>query len=162
MAQITTSKIIPHLWFAERGVEAARFYASLFPNSSVDRVTTIPAETPSGPPGSVHVIEFTLAGQRFMALEAGPMDPFNHAISFAVQCEDQAEIDRLWAALSAGGTEERCGWLKDRYGLSWQIVWTGLGRLMTDADRGRAGRVMQAMLGMVKLDVAALERAHRG
>jgi predicted 3-demethylubiquinone-9 3-methyltransferase (glyoxalase superfamily) len=159
MATIASPKIVPHLWFADKAVEAVTFYVSLFPDSRVDRITPIPADTPSGPAGSVQVIEFTLAGQQFMAIEAGPLDPFNHAISFIVNCADQAEVDRLWDALSAGGTIEQCGWLKDRYGLSWQMVPTVLGEMMTEPDRGRARRVMEAMLQMKKLDIAALERA---
>jgi predicted 3-demethylubiquinone-9 3-methyltransferase (glyoxalase superfamily) len=162
VATITSQKIVPHLWFAEKAVEAAQLYVSLLPDSRVDSVTAIPAETPSGPPGSVKVVEFTLAGQRFMAIEAGPLDPFNHAISFLVSCADQAEVDRLWDALSAGGTVEQCGWLKDRYGLSWQIVPTVLGEMMKDPDRGRAKRVMEAMLRMKKLDIAGLRRAYDG
>jgi predicted 3-demethylubiquinone-9 3-methyltransferase (glyoxalase superfamily) len=162
MATVATSKIVPHLWFPEKAAEAARFYVSLFPGSSVDSVTPIPADTPSGPAGSVEVVEFTLAGQKFMAIGAGPLDPFNHAVSFLVNCADQAEVDRLWDALSAGGAVEQCGWLRDRYGLSWQIVPAVLGELMRDRDRARAGRVMQAMLRMKKLDIAALRRAADG
>jgi predicted 3-demethylubiquinone-9 3-methyltransferase (glyoxalase superfamily) len=163
MPAITPSaKIVPHLWFADKAVEAAEFYVTLFPDSRVDAVTPIPADTPSGPAGSVQVVEFTLAGQTFMALNAGPLDPFNHAISFIVNCTDQAEVDRLWEALSAGGAIEQCGWLKDRYGLSWQIVPNRLGEMMQDADAARAARVMKAMLGMKKLDIAGLERAYRG
>ena len=161
MATLTPSKITPHLWFADGAVEAASFYVSLFPDSRLDGVTSVPADTPSGPAGSVQIVEFTLAGQRFMAIGAGPLDPFNHAISFLVSCEDQAEVDRLWDALSAGGAIEQCGWLRDRYGVSWQIVPTVLGELMKDPDRGRARRVVEAMLGMKKLDIAALERAAR-
>jgi predicted 3-demethylubiquinone-9 3-methyltransferase (glyoxalase superfamily) len=160
MAKVTPSKIAPHLWFADKAVEAAKFYVTLFPDSRVDSVTAIPADTPSGPAGSVQVVEFTLAGQQFMAINAGPLDPFNHAISFLVNCADQAEVDRLWEALSAGGTVEQCGWLKDRYGLSWQIVPTALGEMMKDPDRGRAKRVMEAMLRMKKLDIAGLRRAY--
>ncbi len=137
-------------------------YVSLFPDSRIDSVSPVPADTPSGPAGSVKVIEFTLAGQSFMALEAGPLDPFNHAISFLVHCADQAEVDRYWNALSAGGTIEQCGWLKDRYGLSWQIVPDALGELMRSGDPARSKRVMEAMLKMKKLDVAGLERAARG
>jgi predicted 3-demethylubiquinone-9 3-methyltransferase (glyoxalase superfamily) len=159
---VATTKIVPHLWFAEHAVEAASFYVSLFPDSHVDSVSTVPVETPSGPPGSVKVVEFTLAGQPFMALEAGPLDPFNHSVSFLVNCEDQAEVDRLWDALAEGGEIEQCGWLKDRYGLSWQIVPTVLGELTKDPDRGRAKRVIEAMLQMKKLDIEALRRAHAG
>jgi predicted 3-demethylubiquinone-9 3-methyltransferase (glyoxalase superfamily) len=161
MATVTyAAKIVPHLWFPQQAVEAANFYVSLFPDSRVDSVTPVPADTPSGPAGSVQVVEFTLAGQPFMAISAGPLDPFNHAISFLVNCADQAEVDRLWDALSAGGTVEQCGWLKDRYGVSWQIVPTVLGDMMKDRDRQRAKRVMLAMLAMKKLDVAGLRRAY--
>jgi predicted 3-demethylubiquinone-9 3-methyltransferase (glyoxalase superfamily) len=111
------SKIIPSLWYTEKAEEAAAFYASVLPRSRVDSVTPLAADTPSGPAGSVKVVEFTLMGQPFIAIGAGPLDPFNHSISFLVQCDDQAEIDRLWAALSEGGKTERCGWLQDRYGL---------------------------------------------
>ncbi len=162
MATVAPSKIVPHLWFPEKAEEAVRFYVSLFPGSSVDSATPVPADTPSGPAGSVRVFEFTLAGQKFMAIEAGPLDPFNHAISFLVNCDDQAEVDRLWKALTAGGAEEQCGWLRDRYGLSWQIVPREFGDLMRKADPARARRVMQAMLGMKKLDVAGLRRAYDG
>jgi predicted 3-demethylubiquinone-9 3-methyltransferase (glyoxalase superfamily) len=155
------TKITPHLWYAREAEEAARFYASVFPDSRVERVTALPAESPSGPPGSVKVVEFVLFGQPFMAISAGPLDPFNHAISFVVQCESQDELDRYWTALLAGGQAEQCGWLKDKYGLSWQIVPRRLGELMTDPDRARAARVAEAMLKMVKLDVAALEAAAR-
>jgi predicted 3-demethylubiquinone-9 3-methyltransferase (glyoxalase superfamily) len=156
------AKIVPHLWFAEGAVEAASFYASLFPDSRVDVVTPVPADTPSGPAGSVQVVEFTLAGQPFMAINAGPLDSFNHAVSFIVNCDDQAEVDRLWDALTAGGAPEQCGWLRDRYGLSWQIVPTVLGEMMKDPDPDRARRVMEAMLQMKKLDIAGLERAYAG
>ncbi|WP_242395420.1 VOC family protein [Anaeromyxobacter oryzisoli] len=162
MPAIRPSKIVPHLWFAEKAAEAASFYASLFPDSRVDNVTPIAADTPSGPAGSVQVVEFTLAGQRFLAIGAGPLDPFNHAISFVVSCDDQAEVDRLWDALSAGGAAEQCGWVKDRYGVYWQIVPTALGEMMKDADRVRARRVMEAMLRMKKLDIAGLRRAYAG
>jgi predicted 3-demethylubiquinone-9 3-methyltransferase (glyoxalase superfamily) len=154
------AKIVPHLWFVDNAVEAANFYVSLFPDSRVDSVTPIPADTPSGPAGSVPIVEFTLAGQPFMAISAGPLDPFNHAISFIVNCDDQAEIDRLWDALSAGGTIEMCGWLKDRYGVSWQIVPTVLGEMMKDANRDRARRVTEAMLRMKKFDIATLEQVY--
>jgi predicted 3-demethylubiquinone-9 3-methyltransferase (glyoxalase superfamily) len=154
------AKIVPHLWFVDNAVEAAHFYVSLFPDSRVDSVTPIPADTPSGPAGSVPVVEFTLAGQPFMAISAGPLDPFNHAISFMVNCDDQAEIDRLWDALSDGGAIEMCGWLKDRYGVSWQIVPAVLGKMMQDPDRARARRVTEVMLQMQKFDIARLEEAY--
>jgi predicted 3-demethylubiquinone-9 3-methyltransferase (glyoxalase superfamily) len=155
-------KITPHLWYAKEAAEAARFYASIFPDSRVDRVTPLPADSPSGPAGSVEVVEFTLFGQAFMAISAGPLDPFNHAISFVVSCEDQAEIDRYWDALLQGGSTEQCGWLKDRYGVSWQIVPRALGEMMTGPDRDRARRVAEAMLKMVKLDLAKLQQAYEG
>jgi len=156
------SRIIPHLWYSDKAEEAAAFYASVLPNSKVDSVTALPADTPSGPPGTVKVVEFTLLGQPFMAISAGPLDSFNHAVSFLVECEDQNEVDRLWDALSEGGKIERCGWLKDRYGLSWQIVPKILGDMMKDPDRTRAKRVAEAMLKMVKLDLAELKKAYEG
>ncbi|MBX6333405.1 MAG: VOC family protein [Gemmatimonadaceae bacterium] len=156
-------KITPFLWYATEAEEAARFYASIFPDSRVTRVTTLPSESPSGPPGSVKVVSFELFGQPFTAMSAGPLDPFNHAISLLVTCEDQAEIDRYWDGLLAGGgTPEQCGWLRDRYGLCWQIVPARLGELMSDPDRVRAKRVSDAMLKMVKFDIAALEAAYAG
>ena len=157
----SSAKIVPHLWFAEHAAEAAQFYVSLFPDSRVDSVTPIAADTPSGPAGSVDMVEFTLAGQPFMAISAGPLDPFNHAISFLVNCDDQAELDRLWEALSEGGTIEQCGWLKDRYGVSWQISPTVLGDMLKDPDRERARRTTEAMLQMKKLDIARLQEAYR-
>ena len=156
------AKIVPCLWYTDKAEEAAAFYVSLLPDSRIDNVSTLPADTPSGPEGSVQVVEFTLAGQPFMAMTAGPLDPFNHAISFMVNCDDQAEIDRLWAALSKGGTVEQCGWLKDRYGVSWQIVPTVLGEMMKDRDRAKVRRATQAMLKMVKFDIAELQKAYRG
>lgn len=158
----TVAKITPHLWFAEGADEAAAFYASIFPDSRVDRVTPLSADTPSGPAGSVKVVEFTLCGQPFMAISAGPLDPFNHAVSFIVNCDDQAEIDHYWQALGDGGQIEQCGWLRDHYGLCWQIVPAVLGEMMTDPDRTRAARVAQAMLQMVKLDIAGLKTAYEG
>jgi predicted 3-demethylubiquinone-9 3-methyltransferase (glyoxalase superfamily) len=156
------SKIIPHLWYTDKAEEAAAFYASVLPNSKVESVTALAADTPSGPVGSVKVVEFTLIGQPFMAISAGPLDTFNHAVSFVVVCDDQAEIDHVWAALSEGGQVERCGWLKDRYGLSWQIVPAVLGKMMKDPDRTRAKRAAEAMLKMVKFDVADLQKAYDG
>ena len=156
------SRIIPSLWYTDKAEEAAAFYASILPNSKVDSVTALPAESPSGPAGSVKVVEFTLLGQPFMAMSAGPLDPFNHAVSFIVECAEQAEIDRLWNALGAGGQIEQCGWLRDRYGLCWQIVPKVLGEMMKDPDRARAKRVAEAMLKMVKLDIAGLKKAYEG
>jgi predicted 3-demethylubiquinone-9 3-methyltransferase (glyoxalase superfamily) len=153
-------KITPHLWYVKEAEEAAAFYCSVFPGSKVTRVTALPSESPSGPPGSVKVVEFQLFGQDFMAITAGPLDPFNHAVSFIVNCEDQAEIDRYWDGLLAGGgTPEQCGWLRDRYGLCWQIVPAMFGELMAQPDRAKAKRVTDAMLKMVKFDIAALQAA---
>jgi predicted 3-demethylubiquinone-9 3-methyltransferase (glyoxalase superfamily) len=160
--EASLSKIVPHLWYNDKAEEAAAFYSSVLRNSKVDSVTSLPADSPSGPAGSVNVVEFTLMGQPFMAISAGPLDAFNHSISLMVQCDDQAEIDRLWLALSQGGSIERCGWLKDRYGLSWQIVPTVLGEMMKDSDRERAKRVAEAMLKMIKFDIEGLKKAYEG
>ena len=157
----TIAKIIPYLWYAKEAEEAARFYTSIFPNSRIERVTEMPTDTPSGPAGSVKVVEFTITGQPFIALMAGYLDPFNHAISFCVMCDDQAEIDKYWKALLDGGSEEECGWLKDRYGVSWQIVPTAIFDMMADPDRKRAKRVADAMLKMVKFDLATLQEAYK-
>lgn len=152
--------IVPHLWYAEQAEQAAEFYASIFPDSRIDRITALPSDTPSGPAGSVKVVEFTLLGQAFMAIGAGPLDPFNHAVSFMAVCETQEEIDRYWnALLQDGGAAEECGWLRDKYGLSWQIVPNRLGELLGDEDRAKAKRVCDAMMAMVKIDIAGLERA---
>lgn len=156
-----TFKIVPHLWYTSEAEEAARFYAAIFPDSRVDSVTELPADSPSGPAGSVKLVEFTLAGQPFMAISAGPLDPFNHAISFMVECDDQAEIDRYWEALLAGGGQpQACGWLIDRFGVRWQIVPSAMDALMRTGDPARAKRVTDAMLQMVKFDLDALRRAH--
>jgi predicted 3-demethylubiquinone-9 3-methyltransferase (glyoxalase superfamily) len=158
----TMMKITQHLWF-EKDMEAAlRFYTSLIPGSSITWTSAIPADTPSGPAGSVKLAAFTLGDQRYMAIEAGPLDPFNHSFSINVQCDEQAEIDRLWDALKEGGSVERCGWLRDRWGLSWQITPKRLGELMGDPDPNKARRVTEAMLKMVKFDIAGLEAAARG
>lgn len=156
-------KITPFLWYATQAEEAARLYTSIFPDSRILRVTPLPGDTPSGPAGTVKVVEFLLFGQHFTAITAGPLDAFNHAVSFIVHCDDQAEIDRYWTAfLENGGTAEQCGWLKDRYGLFWQIVPAELANLMSDADPARAKRAMDALLKMVKIDVAALKSAAEG
>jgi predicted 3-demethylubiquinone-9 3-methyltransferase (glyoxalase superfamily) len=154
------SKISPCLWFNGEAEEAARFYVSLVPNSRVDRVQRNIMDIPAGKTGTVLLVEFTLAGQRFLALNGGMKVDHTIAVSFVIDCADQAEIDRLWDALSANGGEPvQCGWIKDRYGMSWQIVPAALPKLLSDPDTAKAQRVMQAMLKMVKLDVAALERA---
>lgn len=157
------SKISPHLWYTEKAAEAAEFYASIFPDSKVTSVTAIPADTPSGPAGTIDVVEFTLCGQTFLAIGAGKHDPFNDAISLHVTCEDQAEIDGYWDALSKdGGRPVACGWIADKYGVRWQISPRRLGELMRSKEPGVAKRVSEAMLKMVKFDVAELERAAKG
>jgi predicted 3-demethylubiquinone-9 3-methyltransferase (glyoxalase superfamily) len=156
------SKISPCLWFDGEAEEAANFYVSLLPDSRINHVQKNVTDGPAGKAGTVLVVDFTLAGQRFMALNGGTRFEYTHAISFSVDCADQAEVDRLWDALSEGGTTEQCGWLKDRYGVSWQIVPTALSQLLGDPDPAKAQRVMQAMLRMIKLDIAALESAHAG
>jgi predicted 3-demethylubiquinone-9 3-methyltransferase (glyoxalase superfamily) len=159
----TVQKITPCLWFDGKAEEAARFYVSLLPDSRVEKVVRSPAATPSGPEGMVLVVEFTLAGSRFTGLNGGPLFKFTEAVSFAIACDDQAEVDRLWNALTSnGGAPSNCGWLKDRWGLSWQIVPRRLHELLGDPDPNRARRAMQAMLKMKKLNVAELERAADG
>ncbi len=151
--------ITPTLWYSREAEEAAKFYVSIFPNSRIDRVTALPAASPSGPVGSVRIVELTLLGQPFEAFSAGPLDQFNHSISLTVSCDTQEEIDRYWDALLQGGTPEQCGWLKDRYGVSWQIVPKVLSELVADPDREKARRATEAMLRMIKLDIGELERA---
>lgn len=155
-------KVTPCLWYDGQAEEAARFYVSLLPDSRIESVQRSPAETPSGPEGMVLVVEFTLAGSRFTALNGGPQFQFTEAISLAISCQDQEEVNRLWDALCEGGTPGPCGWLKDRWGLSWQIVPKRLHELLSDPDPGRSKRAMEAMLKMSKLDVAELERAADG
>lgn len=157
-----SQKIFPHLWYSREAEEAAAFYASIFPDSRVDRVTALPVESPSGPPGSVKIVDFTLLGQRFQAMSAGPLDDFNHSISLVVLCDDQAELDHYWERLLDGGKAEACGWLRDRYGVCWQIVPADFDVMMTDPDRERARRVAAAMMTMVKFDIAALRAARAG
>ena len=158
----TRPKIYPFLWYAKEAEEAARFYASIFPDSHVERVTPLLSESPSGPPGSVKVVDFTLFGQPFQAMTAGPHHEFTDAISITVICEDQAEIDRYWSALlKGGGKEQACGWLIDRYGLRWQVVPRVMDEMMRDPDPKRSKKASDAMLEMVKFDIAALEKAYR-
>jgi predicted 3-demethylubiquinone-9 3-methyltransferase (glyoxalase superfamily) len=159
---MTIQKITPFLWYSNEAEEAAAFYAAIFPDSRVTRVTAMPSESPSGPPGSVKVVEFVLFGQSFVAMSAGRLDPFNHAVSFVVNCDDQAELDRYWNALLEGGSPEACGWLKDRFGFSWQIVPSVLSEMMADPDRAKAKRATDAMLKMIKLDIATLKAAYSG
>ncbi len=146
-------KITPCLWFDRQAEEAAAFYTSVFPDSRVTSVTP-------GPDGKALVVEFRLAGVRFLALNGGPQFTFNEAISLSIDCQSQEEVDELWAKLSAGGSPGRCGWLKDRYGVSWQVVPSVLPQLL--ADPTKAGRVMQTLMGMTKLDVQALQAAADG
>ncbi len=154
-----TQKITPFLWFDGQAEQAAHFYVSLFPDSRIDRINRSPADTPSGPGGMVITVEFTLAGTRYVALNGGPMYSFTEALSLQIACADQAEVDRLWSALSDGGTEGRCGWLKDRWGLSWQVVPTRLTELFLDPNPDRARRATEAMMKMKKIDIAIMERA---
>jgi predicted 3-demethylubiquinone-9 3-methyltransferase (glyoxalase superfamily) len=158
----TKGKIYTHLWYAAGADEAAQHYASIFPDSRVDRVNVMHSDSPSGPGGSVKLVDFTLLGQRFQAMTAGPHHDFNDAISIVVECEDQAELDRYWNALLEGGKPQACGWLIDRWGVRWQIIPAVLDKMMNDKDPTRSKRVTDVMLKMVKLDIAALEKAYRG
>jgi predicted 3-demethylubiquinone-9 3-methyltransferase (glyoxalase superfamily) len=151
-------KLSTCLWFDTEAEEAAHFYTSIFKDSRIVDVSRY-GEAGPGEPGSVLTVTFELAGQEFMALNGGPAFKFNEAISIFVKCENQAEVDEYWERLTEGGEESQCGWLKDKYGLSWQIVPNALGELLSDANRARANAAMQAMLGMKKLDVAALKAA---
>jgi predicted 3-demethylubiquinone-9 3-methyltransferase (glyoxalase superfamily) len=153
------SKITPCLWFDGAAEEAANFYASLLPDSRVDTVIRAPTDFPSGKEGDVLVVDFTLAGQKFSGLNGGPAFKFNEAVSFQIHCDDQAEVDRLTDALSAVPEAEQCGWVKDRYGLSWQIVPKVMLKLLADPDPARARRAMEAMMTMKRIDIAAIERA---
>jgi predicted 3-demethylubiquinone-9 3-methyltransferase (glyoxalase superfamily) len=157
---MTNQKISPCLWFDGRSEEAAEFYVSVFPNSRIDHVVRTTVDTPGSKAGEVVLVEFSIAGQSYQALNGGPHDQFNDAISLSVSCDDQAEVDRLWDALTAdGGRPVQCGWLKDKFGVSWQIVPKALPRMLKSDDREAAKRAMSAMIQMVKIDVAELERA---
>jgi predicted 3-demethylubiquinone-9 3-methyltransferase (glyoxalase superfamily) len=154
------SRIVPCLWYDGDAEEAAKFYVTLFPDSRIDQVIRSPADNPSVPEGAVLVVEFTLDGQPYTGLNGGPQFRFTEAVSFQVRTKDQEETDRLWDALTAdGGEESRCSWLKDRWGLSWQIAPQRLLDLIADPDPDRARRAMQAMMEMRKIDIAAVERA---
>jgi predicted 3-demethylubiquinone-9 3-methyltransferase (glyoxalase superfamily) len=160
---MSPQKISPCLWFERDALEAAEFYVSVFPNSKIRNVHNARTDSPSGKEGDVLFVEFTISGQDYQALNGGPHDRFNDAISLSVSCEDQAEVDRLWSALTAaGGKPVQCGWLKDKYGVSWQIVPKRLIELISDPDHAKGRRAMQAMMQMVKLDVAKLEAAAAG
>ncbi len=151
-------KITPCLWFDTQGEEAAEFYVSVFDNSQITQVSRY-GEAGPGTPGSVLTVAFELDGVPFTALNGGPVFTFNEAVSFQVSCESQEEVDHFWGRLSEGGEEGQCGWLKDRYGVSWQIVPTALPELLGDHDPERARRAMEAMLGMKKLDIEGMRRA---
>jgi len=157
------TKLTPCLWFDGQAEAAAELYTSIFPDSRIDDVSRAPADNPSTSAGEVLLVSFTLAGQRFVGLNGGPQFPFTEAVSFQVDCADQAEVDRYWEALvEGGGSHGQCGWLKDRFGLSWQVVPTEMGEILGGPDAAGAARAMQAMLRMQKLDVAKLREAYEG
>ena len=156
----TLQKITPFLWFDHEAEEAARFYTEIFPNSRITTDTRF-GEAGPGPKGSVMTVGFELAGQPFAALNGGPAFHFTEAVSFVVHCDSQEEVDEMWDRLSAGGKEIQCGWLKDKYGLAWQIVPTVFFEMIQGPDAARTDRVMRAMFGMKKFDIAALEAAYR-
>ncbi len=156
-------KITPHLWYDKEAEEAANYYVSVFPNSTIVQVTRYGEagqEVHGQAPGTVMTVAFELDGQPFTALNGGPIFTFNESVSFVIDCKDQEEVDYYWEKLSAVPESEQCGWLKDKYGVSWQVVPRQLGELMADADTEAANRVMEAMLKMHKLDIAALQAAH--
>lgn len=157
----TIQKITPCLWFDKEAEEAARFYCSIFPDSKIGEISRY-GDTGPGPKGSVMVVMFTLAGQELMGMNGGPVFKFTEAISLMVNCETQTEVDHYWEKLLDGGKAQACGWLKDKYGLSWQITPAILIKYIRDPDPAKANRVMQAMMGMVKLDIAALQKAYDG
>jgi predicted 3-demethylubiquinone-9 3-methyltransferase (glyoxalase superfamily) len=155
------SRIAPCLWFDGQAEEAAQLYISLFPNSRIDAVSRAPTDNPSTPEGAVLTVDFTLDGQRFIGLNGGPDHRFNDAVSFSIDCTGQAEVDRYWDALTANGGEPSvCGWLKDRFGVSWQVIPRQLPERLTSSDREAAARAMKAMLEMTKIDVAKLREAY--
>lgn len=156
-------KITPCLWFERQAEEAAHFYTSIFPGSSINRILRATADTPGPKTGDVLLVEFTLAGQRYQALNGGPHEKFNDAISLSVDCAGQNDVDHYWEALTRdGGRPVQCGWLKDKYGLSWQIVPRRLTELTSDPDPDKARRALEAVLKMVKIDIAVIEQAANG
>jgi predicted 3-demethylubiquinone-9 3-methyltransferase (glyoxalase superfamily) len=154
-------KIIPFLWYDEKAEEAANFYVSIFKNSRIVSVSRY-GDTGPGPKGKVMSVTFQLDGEEFYALNGGPVFKFTEAVSFFVNCETQQEVDELWEKLSAGGAKSQCGWLKDKYGLSWQVIPTALGKYLGDKDPAKSKRVMQAMLKMGKIDIEKLKQAYEG
>ena len=156
------AKVTQHLWFESDMDGALALYTRLIPGSSVDWTSALPADSPSGPAGSVKMAGFTLGGQSYQAMECPQIQPFSYSFSIMVECEDQAEIDRLWEALGEGGQHQPCGWVRDRWGLEWQIAPKGLRKWVTDPDRARAQRVAEAMLKMGKIEIAGLEAAAAG
>jgi predicted 3-demethylubiquinone-9 3-methyltransferase (glyoxalase superfamily) len=158
---MTGHELATFLWFDTEGEAAARYYTSIFTDSRLGRVVRY-GEAGPGPAGSVMTVEFELNGQKFVALNGGPQFTFNEAISFMIPCADQEEVDYYWSRLSEGGHEVACGWLKDKYGLSWQVVPTALIDMITDPDPEKSKRVTEAMLKMIKLDIAELQRAYAG
>jgi predicted 3-demethylubiquinone-9 3-methyltransferase (glyoxalase superfamily) len=162
---IAGKQITPCLWFDAQAEEAAKFYCAVFKNSKITAISRYPEagqEIHKKPPGSVMVVAFELDGQPFTALNGGPQFKFDEAVSFQIMCETQGEIDHYWSALTAGGQEGPCGWLKDKFGLSWQVVANAIPRMMSDPDAKRSARVMNAFMRMKKLDLSALERAYAG
>lgn len=155
-------KVTPFIWYESQAEEAARFYVSLIPDSRIETITRSPSDNPSVQEGAVLTVEFTLGGVRYIGLNGGPHFKLNEAFSMMIACADQVETDRLWDALCEGGEPSRCGWLKDRWGLSWQITPVRMLELLNDPDPARAKRAMQAMMTMAKLDIAALEAAANG
>jgi len=163
--QLSGKRITPCLWFDTQAEDAARFYSSIFKNAKITQVSRYPEagqEIHKKPAGSVMTVEFELDGQPFVALNGGPQFKFDEAVSFQVFCNTQAEIDHYWTGLTAGGQEGRCGWLKDKFGLSWQVVPSTIPKMMSDPDTKKSARVMNAFMKMKKLDLATLERAYAG
>ena len=161
--QVTAQKITPCLWFDSEAEEAANFYVSVFNNSRIGKVSRYGKEgheVHGRKAGTVMTVEFEIDGQKLLGLNGGPHFKFNEAVSFQVHCKNQEEVDHFWSKLSAGGKEAPCGWLKDKFGISWQVIPDALPRMLMDQDAEKAGRVMKSMLQMKKIDIAALERAH--
>jgi len=156
------SRITPCLWYKDEAAEAARFYTSIFPESHLDEKYLSWVDTPGGKAGDLMMVEFTIGGQAMQALNGGMYFDYTHAISMSFVCEDQAELDRIWDALLEGGKAEQCGWLTDRYGMSWQIIPKGMGQFLGGSDPDGAKRAMGAMMQMVKIDIGAIEAAYRG